>query len=67
MNKDLVYLTFPTDKKTAKTITEIAHIEGKTQPQLLNEICQAYIQEKLLDIVGYLKTKGINIEELIKE
>lgn len=42
---DKVYLTFPTDSKTAHTLTAIAHMAGTTQPKLLDEICRNFIAD----------------------
>ena len=47
MNK--VYLTFQTDLATSEILKRIAHEMGKTQPQLIDDICKEFIQELLLD------------------
>lgn len=39
-----VYLTFKTDRVTAGKLKVTAHIFGKTQPQLIEEICKDYIK-----------------------
>ena len=51
MTENKVYLTFPTKKETADKITAIAHILGKTQPELLNEIIRDFIE----DFENYIK------------
>ena len=45
------HITFPSDKGTAHLITELAHIQGITQPQLLQQICQNYIASKMAEIM----------------
>lgn len=47
MNK--VYLTFQTDLATSEILKRIAHEMGKTQPQLIDDICKEFIKELLLD------------------
>ena len=39
-----VYLTFPTDPETAFILKDFAHRMGKTQPELINEICKDFIE-----------------------
>lgn len=65
MNEEIVYLTFPTNKGTANLLTELAHIQGKTQPKLLDEICQTYIQNKLIQFIEFAEEKGIDISKII--
>lgn len=56
MNKEnKVYITFPTHPMTNALLTTIAHKMGKTQPQLLNEICESYI----VSILEELEDKGL--------
>ena len=49
MKKD-VHVTFKTDYETCWLLTQIAHGFGKTQPELINEICQNFIRSILDDI-----------------
>lgn len=42
-NNESCYLTFKTDIMTAHLLTALAHQEGKTQPELINDICKIYI------------------------
>ena len=46
--KEKVYLTFPTDPETSFILKDLAHRMGKTQPELINEICKEYIEDLLL-------------------
>lgn len=39
------YITFPTTRGTANVLTELAHIFGMTQPELLDKICREYIEK----------------------
>ena len=57
MKNETVYLTFPTDRLTSDLLKLAAQKFGKTQPELINEICQGYVSN-LLDILeekGFLK------------
>lgn len=47
--KRINYLTFPIDALASDLLKKIAHDMGKTQPELLNEICNNYIQNYLLE------------------
>lgn len=67
MNEDIAYLTFPTTKKTAHILTELAHIQGTTQPKLLNKICQEYIQDTMVKMFVELTNAGVDIEKLIRD
>ena len=42
-----VYLTFPTDPETSFILKDFAHRMGKTQPELINEICKDFIENLL--------------------
>lgn len=44
MKQDKVYLTFSTDRETAYMLKELAHIYGKTQPELIEELCKDHIE-----------------------
>lgn len=44
MKQKKVYLTFPTDPETAFILKDFAHRIGKTQPELINEICKDFIE-----------------------
>lgn len=48
-----VYLTFPTDPETAYILKDLAHRMGKTQPELINEICKDFIE----NIISYMNEK----------
>ena len=61
-----VHLTFPTSRKTAYTLTKLAKQFGKTQPELLNDICQEYISETMLLIIEKLSEKNVDVAELLK-
>lgn len=50
MKNENIYLTFKTDKETAWLLTQIAHKFGKTQPELINKICQNYIISLLNEV-----------------
>ena len=62
MNSEKVYLTFPTDKRTAELLKLIAKGTGKSQPELINEICKDFINE--LDAIAKqeLEKEGIILE-----
>ena len=51
MNNEKVYLTFPTNPQISFILKKIAHEAGKTQPELINEICENYVKEYLLSII----------------
>lgn len=44
MNNYDVHLTFKTDKATSEILKLIAHKLGKSQPELINEICKDFIE-----------------------
>ena len=67
MNEEIVYLTFPTTKKTAHAITELAHVQGTTQPKLLDKICQDYIQESMIKMFVELTNAGIDVKKLLED
>lgn len=50
-----IYISFPTSRVTSNFLKMIANKMGKTQPELINEICEEYIV-KLLDV---LEEKGL--------
>lgn len=41
---ETVYLTFKTDRKTSALLKFIAKKTGKSQPELINEICQGFVE-----------------------
>lgn len=49
MKNGKVYLSFQTDVATSKILKKIADDMGKTQPQLIDEVCKDFIKELLLD------------------
>lgn len=55
MKQKKVYLTFPTDPETAFILKDFAHRIGKTQPELINEICKDFI-ENLIAYTNELAT-----------
>ena len=55
--KDKVYLTFPTDPETAYALKTFAHKMGKTQPELINEICKNFVNE-ILEFAKTLEEEG---------
>lgn len=46
MNEE-VYLTFKTPRHVSEFLKFVAHKKGKSQPKLIDEICQKYIREML--------------------
>lgn len=46
------YLTFKSNKTTAHTLTELAHIQGITQEELLQKICEEYIDNKMIEMMA---------------
>lgn len=46
-----VYLTFPADPQISLLLKDIAHKMGKTQPELISEICIDYVKYYLLDLI----------------
>lgn len=52
-----VYLTFQTDRLTSELLKVIAHKIGKTQPELINAICESYI-ENILEIIEEKELKA---------
>lgn len=46
---EIVYLTFKTDRETSYHLKNIAHLIGKSQPELINEICQSFVKTILED------------------
>ena len=57
-----VYLTFPTDPFISDMLKVIAHSIGKTQPELINEICEGYVENALsiLEEKGFMNTEDPN-------
>ena len=53
-------ITFPSDKGTAHTLTLLAHMQGITQPQLLQKICEIYIAEKLAETITKVTPETLN-------
>ena len=51
MKNNKVYLTFPTEPRLSIILKKIAHDQGKTQPELINEICESYVKKHLLDVI----------------
>ena len=51
MKQEFVHLTFKTDRKTSFYLSEIAHIQEKTQPELINEICKNYVDFILSEVM----------------
>ena len=43
-NDNEVHLSFKTDRKTSDTLKLFAHSMGKTQPELIEEICKDFIK-----------------------
>ena len=62
MKKDTVHLTFETTRKTSETLKLLAHSMGKTQPELINEICNDFIDTIEQYAKEELKKKGIDID-----
>lgn len=58
MNNKKVYLTFPTDPETAFILKDFAHRMGKTQPELINEICKDFI-DNLITYAKELQQRSI--------
>lgn len=44
MNNEKIYLTFPTDRRTAYLLKEMAKGFKMTQPELINIICKDFIR-----------------------
>ena len=61
MKKDKVYLSFPTSKETSDNLKIIAHKLGKTQPELINDICEDFIED-LMSIIKEKVLLNINSE-----
>ena len=59
-NTQDVYVTFKTHPLTCSLLKTIAHKMGKTQPELINEICEGYIENVLstLEEKGFLNNFG---------
>lgn len=57
-NKEVVYLTFPTDYETSWLLKEIAKTQGKTQPQLIEEICKQYVAHKIKQAEQYIQAQN---------
>lgn len=60
MKHNKIYLTFSTDPETAYCLTELAHAMGKTQPELINELCKNFVD----NATSYIHKK---LEESTKE
>lgn len=67
MKDEIVYLTFPTTKNTAHALTELAHVQGTTQPKLLDKICQEYIQDTMIKMFVELTNAGIDVKKMLEE
>ena len=57
-----VYLTFQTDPETAFILKDFAHKIGKTQPELINEICKDFI-ENLIEFAKELEVPNTEDQE----
>ena len=44
MRSDTVYITFKTDRETSETLKLLAHFYGKTQPELIEQLCKDHIK-----------------------
>lgn len=63
MNLELTekcYITFPSDKGTAQLLTQLAHLQGTTQPKLLQQICQDYIANTVAKIMAKMPKEQLN-------
>lgn len=47
--KRKVYLTFPTEPEISLLLKKVANDMGKTQPELIEEICKDFLKELLLN------------------
>lgn len=64
MKEEIVYLTFPTNRRTAHLLTEFAHIQGITQPKLIDRICREYIEDVMIEAMEKIE-KTNNIADTI--
>ena len=58
-----VYVTFSTEPETCGLLTEIAKSMGKTQPELIEEICKGFITRTL----SIMTEKGFMEESVFEE
>lgn len=58
-----VYLTFKTDRGTSEMLKLIAHKMGKSQPELIDEICHDFIKQ-ILSFVEEETTKKANNDNI---
>lgn len=55
MKNDYVYLTFKTDRDTHEFLKMMANAMGKTQPEIIDEICK--------DFINFIKEESKRMEE----
>ena len=71
MGKKKVYLTFQTDEEIAFILKDFAHRIGKTQPELIDEICREYVYNLMIKmqegIVDANTTEDKQLEEQQKK
>ncbi len=53
MSEKKIYITFPTDKETLEFLHICQKVEGKTQPEIINDIIQLYKKAILESIKGH--------------
>lgn len=46
-----IYLSFPADPQLSFLLKDIANKLGKTQPELIKDICSDYVKKYLLDLI----------------
>ena len=61
MNNEKVYLTFPTDRETSFILKDVARRMGKTQPELINEICKDFIENLLAYLIEKTNENAVKI------
>ena len=59
------HLTFKSNITTAHTLTELAHIQGLTQGELLQRICEEYIENKMIEVIS--KIPAEQLENIINQ
>lgn len=63
MKTDYVYITFKTDRETSEILKLLAHYYGKTQPELIEELCKDHIK----GVQKYMEEFNRIHEERMKE
>lgn len=60
MKQEQVYLTFKTDRTTSELLKRLAQGMNMTQPELINRLCEIFIEDSLSHIHERLEEHSNN-------